>query len=197
MAVNLKACVRLPDSNIVRTAKGRLSYANLLKPALVKGETDQEKARYSTTLLFKDDVDLKALVDLVNEAAAEKWGADWAKKFKVKRPFLKVSEYPKMSDLEAQGFSTMIRLSSKTKPEIRLANKMPATEGDVYSGRWALVTVNAFTYDHATGGKGVSLGLQNVQLLDHDERLGGGRGSADDQFENLGDSVDSADDIYG
>lgn len=191
MAVDLTKCVRLPDSSIVRTAKGRLSYANLLKPSLVKGETDQEKARYSTSLLFNTKADLGELIKLVDEAAKEKWGADYANKFRIKKPFLKVEDYPKMSDLAESGFTVMIRVSSKTKPEIRLANKMPATEGDVYSGRWALITVNAFCYDHPTGGKGVSLGLQNVQLLDHDERLGGGRGSADDQFENLGEDVDN------
>jgi len=191
MAVDLTKCVRLADSSIVRTAKGRLGYANLTKLTLMKGETDQEKARYSTSMLFNDKADLSELIKLVNETAVEKWGADYAKKFKVKKPFLKVEDFPKMSELVEKGFTIMIRVSSKTKPEIRLANKMPADESDVYSGRWALITVNAFTYDHPTGGKGVSLGLQNVQLLDHDDRLGGGRASADDQFENLGDSVDT------
>ncbi len=198
MAVNLNAAARLPNSDIVRTPKGRLSYASLFKKSLPKGETNQEKATYNTTLLFKDGVDLTEIVKLVEEAAVAKFGADYKGKIKVKKPFIKITDedFPKMKDLREKGFTTMIRLSTKTQPQVILANKMNASESDAYSGRWAACTVNAYAWDHPTGGKGISLGLQNVQLLDHDERLGSARGEAADQFEDLGDSVDSADDIY-
>lgn len=193
---DLTKCAVLEDG-AVRTAKGRLSYASLFKLSLPKGETDQKKARYSTSVIFPDTADLSALAKLARDAAAEKWGADYAKKFKVKMPFIDMATEPKQAELVAQGFKTMIRVASQRKPQVVQPNgRTPAEEEEAYSGRWAVVTVNAFAWEHPTGGKGVSLGLQNVQLLDHAERLGGASTPAEKQFEDLSEGVDSADDIY-
>lgn len=196
-------CNKTKDGAIL-TPKGRLSYAgeNLFVAHNIEGETDPEKKRYSTSILLKGDVDLKLLVELVNETAKAKWGADCFDKFKIKKPFLKVEDFPKMRDLHEQGFKTMLRLASKTRPQVVMADgRTPANAEDAFSGRWAIISVNAFTYDHRTGGKGVSLGLQNVQLLELDERLGGNRAKAEDQFADFSAGVDagsgaSADDIY-
>jgi hypothetical protein len=193
---NLNACVKLDDGS-VRTAKGRLSYASLFKKQLPQDETDQDKARYQTAMVFTDKADLKVLADLVEAAAVKEWGADYKTKFKVKKPFLKVEDFPKMGDLAKQGFITFIRTATKTKPEVVGPDgRTPATEDEAYSGRWAVLTVNAWTYDHKTGGKGVSIGLQNAQLLDHADPLGSGRPAAAGQFTDLSGEVNTTDDIY-
>jgi hypothetical protein len=44
-------------------------------------------------------------------------------------------------------------------------------KSEVYPGRWARMTVNAFGYANRT--RGVTLGLNNVQILKHDTSLGG------------------------
>jgi hypothetical protein len=196
-------CNKTKDGAIL-TPKGRLSYAgeNLFVAHNVEGETDPEKRRYSTSIVLKGDVDLKLLVDLVNDTAKAKWGDDCFTKFKIKKPFLKVEDFPKMAALYEDGFKTMLRLASKSRPQVVLADgRTPASVEDAFSGRWAIISVNAFTYDHRTGGKGVSLGLQNVQLLELDERLGGNRAKAEDQFADFSSGADaskgeSADDIY-
>lgn len=196
-------CNKTKDGAIL-TPKGRLSYAgeNLFVAHNIEGETDPEKKRYSTSILLKGDVDLKLLVDLVNETAKAKWGEDCFTKFKIKKPFLKVEDFPKMKDLADAGFKTMLRLASKSRPQVVMADgRTPGTAEDAFSGRWAIISVNAFTYDHRTGGKGVSLGLQNVQLLELDDRLGGARAKAEDQFADFSSGADasagaSSDDIY-
>ena len=52
---------------------------------------------------------------------------------------------------------------------------------DVGSGDYGRVSVNAYAYD-AAGNKGVAFGLNNVQLLEKGESLGGGRSSAAADF---------------
>lgn len=196
-------CNKTKDGAIL-TPKGRLSYAgeNLFKLHNVGDDTDPEKRRYSTSILLKKDVDLKLLVELVNETAKAKWGQDCFDKYKIKKPFLKVEDYPKMRDMFDQGFVTMLRTASKSRPQVVMADgRTQATEEDAFSGRWAIISVNAFWYDHRTGGKGISLGLQNVQLLELDDRLGGARAKAEDQFADFSAGADassgaSSDDIY-
>lgn len=195
MAYNANICYLLDDGN-VRLPKGRLSYASLFKKTLPKGETDQEKARFQTAIVFTEKADLKILEDAVIRAAEDKWGVGAFKKHKIKKPVMKTEDQPKMADLFEGGFTRMIRTATQTKPDVvRPDGRTPAEEDEAYSGRWAIITVNCWCYDHPTGGKGVSVGLQNVQLLDHDDRLGGSRPKAEGQFVDLSEEVNT-DDIY-
>ena len=52
--------------------------------------------------------------------------------------------------------------------------------GDCYPGRWAQATLSCFAYDNAS--KGVSFGIENVLLLDHDECFGGRPADPDEDF---------------
>jgi len=52
---------------------------------------------------------------------------------------------------------------------------------DVVSGDYGRVSLNAFAYD-TSGNRGVSFGLNNLQLLEKGKGLGGGRSSAFDDF---------------
>jgi hypothetical protein len=179
--VDLTKCYVSKAGNVV-TPKGRMLYPALYQMQTPKGETDQSKARYQITLLLGSDVDLTLLNQRVNDAIAEKWGADATKKFKIKKPFLKTEEQGRLSDLAVE-FPVMIRAANKTKPDVVFANGSKCDDdNETYGGRWARISLRPFCYDHPTGGKGVSLSLENVQLLDHDDRLGGGRAKAEDEF---------------
>lgn len=180
------ACQIAPSGNVI-TPAGRLCYPNLFQAKLPKGETDQEKAKFQTSMVFPKNVDLSLLNTLVEETAVAQWGPDYKKKYKVRKPFLKTEEHPKIG-VDAEVFPILIRSNSPTRPQIIRANKSPVTEKeaeDVYAGRWARLSLRAYSYDHPTGGKGVSLGLQNVQLLDHDEPLAQMRPPAEDEFEAI------------
>lgn len=161
---------------------GRLSYPNLFKPRAMEGEPE-DKAKYGTSVLLPGNVDLALAQKMVEDAATEKWGAEAFKKGKIKRPFLRTEE--KVEDKELSGkFPILVRCSSKQRPQIVFANgSVCDSEEDVYPGRWARVSVRAYAWEHKANGRGVSFGLSNVQLLDHDERLAGGKAKAEDEFE--------------
>jgi hypothetical protein len=178
-----------------RLPRARLYYPHLFKPQLRKGETDQSKAKYQTTVLLPVGVEMTALLKAVEAVAIDKWGPDYAKKMKIKKPFLKTEEQPKMAEL-VDDYPAFLRLNSTNRPDVVFANCSTCGEDkshEVYGGRWAFVSVRPFAYE-TDGNRGVSLGLQNVQLLEDDDRLGGGRVSAESEFESAG--ADSTEEMF-
>jgi hypothetical protein len=194
MTANTKICHVTKFGNVI-TCQGRMMYPTFFEPSLPKGETDRDKAKYQGTLIFPVGADLKALAQAVEDAAIEKWGPSYKEKHKVRKPFGKAEDQPKMSGT-AEEFPVFIRANSKDRPQVVSAAGKPVTEEqseEVYPGRWARFSVRAYAYDHPTGGKGVSLGLQNVQLLDNDERLAGARPQASDEFSPVEGASEGAD----
>lgn len=172
-------------SGLIVTPKGRMLYPGLFVASLPKGETDKSKASFQNTLLFPKSADLTLLSKAVNDCIAEKWGAG-PHKFKIKKPFIKTEDQPRLVDYAAD-FPVMVRAGNKQKPATVFASlKGCENEEEVYGGRWASMSVNVYAWDHPTGGRGVSFGLNHVQLLDHDEPMGGGRVRVEDAFEAVG-----------
>lgn len=184
MTADVNKCHLTKFGNVI-SAQGRMMYPEFFEPSLPKGETDASKAKYQGTLIFPKTADLALLAEQVEAVAIEKWGPAYKTKFKVKKPFGKAEDQPKMADT-AEGYPVFVRANSKDRPQVVDAAGKPIGEDrkdEIYPGRWARFSLRPYAYDHPTGGKGVSLGLQNVQILDHDERLAGARPQASDEFE--------------
>lgn len=169
---------------------GRMSWPKLFTAEINKAETGKPdaKKKYSLNLLVPPSSDLKYLKERCQEVAKERWG-EKLKDMKLKSPFLKAEDYKYEGHLPGW---TYLRLNAISKPQvveakdgalIRIAEENPEI---VYSGRWAQVTVNSFAYPKSglqdLGNRGISIGLNNVMLLMHDEGLGG-RMKAEDEFE--------------
>jgi len=183
----LNAARQLPSGNLL-TPKGRMVYPALFTPSMPRGETDKDKAAYQVTLLIPKGSDMtvieKAIADCVEESVPAKARATT----KIKKPILKTADQPRFAEF-ADDYPVMLRFNAKKmKPDVvtpKGDRNITADEeaDEVYSGRWARVSCRAFFYDHPTGGKGVSLGLQNVQVLDHDEPIAGGKVKGTSEFE--------------
>lgn len=199
--MNLNSAYKIKDkagneTEDIMTPKAKLLYPNLFEAVLMKGEKDPERARFNTTLLLHKSADLKAIQEAVVAVAQEKLGSKF-KETKWKKPFLKVTEddQPKIwnrltkAGIDPADFPVMVRLASKAAPSVRAPNGAKVEDEDqVYEGRWARASVRPFFFDHPTGGKGVSLGLGNVQLLDNDDPIPrGGGGQGGDEFEAVSD----------
>ena len=189
---------KLLKSGEIVSPKGRLLYPALFTPSAPPGE-GEDKKKYQATLLFPKGADLDVLANAVNKAITDKWGPDASKKHKIKKPFIKTEEQPRLADY-ADDYPIMIRTSSKDKPQVVFAStKLCNDEAEVYSGRWGKVLVNCYAWEHKTGGKGVSFGLQHVQILDNDEPLVGAKPRPEDAFEAVGEEsggATSAEDLF-
>lgn len=198
----LKAVKSERSGNIVLPA-GRLMYASLFtatKPS--KTETDPKKFQYSTTVLLPADVDLSVLEAEVKSLFEENVPANKRAGFKWKNPILKTAEEGTLAAY-ADDFPHCLRMNSKQFDRSGKERPRPSTvypdgkdvpEGEevkeVYNGRWARVSINPFWYSNEQSG--VSLGLQNVQLMWNDDPLAGGKVAASADFEAI-DEGDLAD----
>jgi hypothetical protein len=197
MATPIMTATRSEKSGNLMTPRGRLLYPALFKPRAMKGETDPKKAKFQATLLFPVGSDFKAIRAAVEEVVAEKMSPAVRKVTKFRLPFLKTSDQPRLVEY-AEEFPDMLRFNAVTRPDVVTPKgDRTVTEDEeadeVYQGRWARVSCQAFFYD-TSGNKGVSLGLQNVQLLlgpdgEPGEALAGGRVRGTSEFEAVGDDA--------
>ncbi len=211
--VDFNTCVETKSGNI-RTPKCRLSYVYLDNPnpkAKVTSGNNAGKFKYTVSLLIPKSADISLLKKAAEAAAVEEFGAEKFKALveagKFNTPFLDAFKASKTEknpggDDRMQDF-LLIRTDSLTKPGILESNGQAIGDdySGVYAGRWAFATLNASAYPSIDGGKaGVKFYLGNIQLLDHDERLGGGRPQAEDEFEPVnvaGGGEASTDSVFG
>jgi hypothetical protein len=186
------------ESGSFVTPKGRLMYPMLFKAGpLSKGETDEKKFGWQVNLLLAGDADLKVLRDAVEEVIAENMTAAQRSKNTIAMPFIETASQARLADL-ADDYPVLLRVKSRAYRKTGQRNPAPQIIGpakdevkeedeadEVYSGRWARVSLNPFWYTPASGSKGygVSLGLGNVQLLDKADQLAGGKVKASAEFE--------------
>src|SRR3546814_17514592 len=94
----------------------------------------------------------------------------------VKTPFL--SAWEKGHEGVVPEGTVLIRTKSKQKPGLLNAQGQNVDdESETYPGRWCFVTLSPYARVNDKGGKGLGFGLRNIQLLEHDDPLGGDRAS--------------------
>lgn len=189
MAVRLK----LPN--------GTLSYPALKEPRMVG---DATKATYSAVIIFPEGADLSELEAACVSAAEEKWGADrTAKMLKAKAlkwPIKSGDEYSarkegnefyegkKYVNVKSDEQPGMVgpRAGHDGRPEAYSADQF-------YAGCVVRCSCAVYAYDHPQGGKGIGIGLNNLQYVKRGERLDNRRQAAD-EFEVIDEGVDEFED---
>ena len=167
---------------------GRLSWTNDLT---VGSENQRGTWTWMATVLFPPETDFQIAHKLMYPIALEKTKDKDRAKTEVLRRFLDPNNKPgggKPEGLEFNGW-TMVRMSTTKKPDIMLPNgsrceNAEELQRECYSGRWAFATATAYWFDVGTN-KGVSLGLQNIILQDHDEPMGGSKPRGTEDYNAL------------
>ena len=187
MPIDTTKCRKSKSGLYVITAKGRLDFAVGLhdpKPNKISG-----KIKYQLNLLVPPTHDLTLLKNEMGAVALANCNGDQTRAKKlVQKRFLDPNDKPqggKPAGEEFEGW-TLIRATSDYKPDVTYPNgdEMPNEEipKELYSGRWASALVNAY-WSSNTENPGVFIGLQGIQLLDHDDVIGTSRPKAEDEFE--------------
>lgn len=177
------------------TPIGRLAFPNLFKPrAAVAGA----EPRYSTILLLDEDAqksdEFKALKQAVFECIEDEWGAAKAKD----STFVKSLRLPfrDAGEKSYEGFEkgmVFIAPWTKSQPGIVDAQVQDIINPErVWAGQLARLDVNAFAYNQS-GNKGVSLGLNHVQITNEDQPRFDGRKQASDVFGAIGGAASAPD----
>jgi hypothetical protein len=170
------------------TPEFRGSFVHLTKPHAIKTAPGQPPAtpRYQITIpLKKSDPFWKKVEALVAEVVSEKWGKVPPK---LKTP-IKDGDGPDGRPEFAGCFT--IQAASNNRPGVVDAQLNPImSEDEIYSGAWYRASIRAYAWEHPTGGKGVSIALDNAMKVRDDEAFSG-RSDAGSDFADFssGDSL--------
>lgn len=195
----------------------RLAFPALFEPKPVS-KTNTTKKTFQATLLLPPDMDLTPFKRCMIAAIEEKFG----KAIKIRPDKIPLKS---CDDYDYNGFDDgwyFIRTSTQYQPTVIDQGKKPVLDPDalvdretalkaaadrVFPGCWVRVHVKAYAWDHPEGGRGVSFGLNSVQLIRNDERLDGRRNAnelfdvvevEEDPFDTAGGSDADGDlDIFG
>lgn len=181
-------------STKVITGKVRLSYAHVFEP---KAADDGEKEKYSASLIIpkSDKATIKKMEDAIKEAAKIGKDTKFAGKIpaNLKTP-LRDGDEDREGD-EAYANCMFVNASSFTRPGVIDLNRNVITDKEeVYSGCYAIVSVNFYAYN-SNGNKGIACGLNNLMKVADGEPLGG-RISAEDDFADVEYEEEDADDLF-
>lgn len=169
---------------------GRLSYAHLWEPRAAS--PDQPKKYSTVVLISKEDKETLAAIKKAYEAAKEeglstKWGGKIPKGFR--NPIKDgdaVDESGARECGDAYEGCFYFNANSKTPPGIIDTYRNDITDqSKVYSGCYAMVSVNFYPYNVDRTSSGVGVGLNNVMKVADGPSLGGGPRTAADDFADI------------
>ena len=181
----------------------RICYAqNLFKAsAFEEGKEPKFNAQF---IISKDDTaQVKLMQDAIEAVAKEKWPDDLKTKNRAAGIIksLKMTEFiclrdgelkPDREELENSYF---VAASNKKKPTAIMRDKTEATEADIYSGCYVNVKVEVYAFEYNTK-KMIPATLLGVQFVKDGDAFAGGAKVADaDEFDDISDVGDNADDL--
>lgn len=177
----------IESSGNIMTPKSRMLYPSLFEATQVKG---QGKYKFRITILLPVKADIDVLREAIQDCAKDALGKKMSTT-KWRDPLIKVADEARLTELVGD-FKYLIRPNSDNRPQVILPNKKVVDSADapdeVYGGRWARASLGVYWYSaDKSPVPGVGLGLSNVQLLDHDDPLGGGRVAAESEFDEVDD----------
>jgi hypothetical protein len=160
----------------ITTGLVRLSFVEVWAP---KPDKRGDKFYSLCAMVPKSDkATIKKINGAVEAAITAKWGSKKPKGLKM--PLRDGDDEKDGEEFEGMMF---FNCKSKSKPGLIDARREDVLEEDkIYSGVWAKVNVNFYAFE-GDEAKGVAVGLNAVQRLKDDERLGGG-GWSEDDFED-------------
>lgn len=168
---------QVSGTNVI-TGEVRLSYLNAFVPRASTDPNDADKTpRYGCAVLIPkgDTATLQLLKKALMDAGIAKWGEPKFRQMleaKTLRLPIRDGDKERPDDAAYKGHY-FFNTRSKNKPQIVDTQLNPITSPEgIRSGDYARVNVNAFGYE--TKGKGVTFGLNNIQLIRRGEPLAGG-----------------------
>ena len=163
------------EKNRILTPPFRMSFPAVFKP---KAPFAGQEPCYNIQMLFPKNADLTALKNKIKEVAKETWPQGIPKTFR--QPLRDGAEK------QLDSYKDMIFANAKSKMKPGVVDKdlnEIVDPAEVYAGRWARAKISVFSYNKA-GNMGVAFGLENLQILKHDEAFSG-RKNAKDDFDKI------------
>ena len=170
------------------TPKGRLVYPTLIEPKINK-KFPTNPPKFSATLLIPKSADIGVISAEILRQTEALYGKDWKELDPaVKMPIKKTKNFESLAEY-AEEYPMFLRVSANAEyppalfgPDLKPAKKEAS---EVYGGRWAIMALNIWgpKPENKNVNRFIGLGVQRVQLLDHDDPIATGRINTADGFE--------------
>lgn len=171
-----------PKQPVYLSPIGRVVYPSVYGP---NRWGTPEQPEWDVTLVWSDAKEIAAMKKQILEAAKAKWGPEAARA--LKSPLRRCEEKPKLEDMGFAPTDVFVRFKTKKQPKVvdQNVHELEEAEGLVYSGCYGRVSYEIFSWQHESGGRGISLYLRNFQWHRHGVRLVTPQSSADTEFDAL------------
>lgn len=186
---------RIRPATQVITGVGRASYAHVFEPKV--GLSGKSEWSLSFLIPKDDEKTLGALRKAAKAAMEDKWPDPKRRPSNLRNP-IRDGDEDRPDDAAYAGHYFINVSSKKYAPGIVDRNMEPVTDPRAFcSGDYCRVSVNAYGYD-VNGNRGVSFGLNNIQVIRKGEPLtGSSRPESDfDIFEADDDDLGGDDDLF-
>ena len=171
-------------TKVITGPRTRWSYANVWDPKSINGGTP----KYSVSLIIpKSDTVTINKIKAAIEAAYKEGEAKLKGNGRSVPPLSAIKTPLRDGDVErpddpAYANAYFINANSATAPGIVDADRNPIlVRSEVYSGVYGRASINFYAFN-SNGNKGIGVGLNNIQKLKDDDRLGAARASAESDF---------------
>jgi hypothetical protein len=199
----------------MRTPPFRMSFPTL-PPMAPRKDDESGRETYQLTMLFPAGTDHAPFKKCLKEAMIAKFGPDQKSWPRIKQtPELVLKDFDDYNSNVAktplpgnwEGW-LMIRANAKAAPDIKPPHIVGPTRGEdgkfpvitdlreIYGGRWARATIEAYHFEIKGKNNGVTFGLSNVQLLKADKRFGAERPLAEDDFDDASEEWSGQGDAF-
>lgn len=168
----------------VITPEFRAAFVGVFRPTAPRENPNGAK-KYSIRAVFMPGSDLSVLKAQAQQAAVDKWGTNIPKS--IRSPFRTNEELDNpIPGIPDDAVVMTFSAAEDRRPGIVDSQLQDIIdESEVYSGAWFRAQVRAYAYE-ASGNRGVSFGLQNVQKTRDDDPLGKGKMPANKAFDAFG-----------
>lgn len=170
------------------TPKCRLLYPTLIEPKVNK-KFPNNPPKYSASLLIPASADISVIVGEVQRQVVALYGNDWKELDPaVKLPVKKTKNFEALKDF-AEEYPHFLRVSANADyppsvfgPDLKPAKKEAS---EIYGGRWCVAALNIWgpKPENKNINRFIGLGVQRVQLLDHDDPIATGRVATAEGFD--------------
>jgi hypothetical protein len=195
--------VRPDNPRRIRTVPFRMSFP-ILPPMPPRIDEASGRKTYGLMMLFPPPFDQKPYRTALREAMVFKFGSEqrnWPRCKRTPDDVIKdYAEYNANSKSPLQGDwsgwfainANAIAADGNIPPSVVGQLKGPDDKfpvitdlREIYAGRWARATIDAYYYDVKGKSNGVTFGLSNVQLLKPDTRFGFSKPPAERDFDDV------------
>ncbi len=182
--------------DIIKLKNVRLSYPCIWRPKKFGTNPNKEPTFQATALLDPSDKEHAKMISAIKQSfiaiCKEAFGGHKG----VKRPFGLADKHPKKK--EYNGYKGMFWLDmsndANNRPTLcnRLRQDLVEGDGVLYAGCYINTNPTLWTWEHETGGEGVSANLRIIQFVKDGEPFGNAPARAEEELEDVEIDDDNA-----